>query len=98
LDPLGWGDLALNSHVPRVFILKKKQFQDVQVPRPDMFISQASNSCFFVFFFGSGVSSMSSRTVGAQSGPLRFGGGPSQKMVIEAFADPILLLNHGFRV
>ena len=51
---------------------------------------------FFCFLFGSGVSSMSARTVGAQSGSLRFGGGPSQKMVVEAFADPILLLNQGF--
>lgn len=65
---------------------------------------------FFLFLFGSGVSSMFARTVGAQSGPLRFGAGPRcQKMVVEAwspwknykktaFAIPILLLNQGFWV
>lgn len=50
LDPLGWGEEGPWIHMfrTRFHTQKKKQFQDVQVPRPDMFISQASNSCFFL--------------------------------------------------
>ena len=100
LDPLGWGEEGPWIHMfrTRFHTQKKNSFKMFKFQDP---ICSSRKRRIHVFFWGgSGVSSMSSRTVGAQSGPLRFGGGPSQKMVLEAwspwFADPILLLNQGF--
>lgn len=100
LDPLGWGEEGPWIHMfrTRFHTQKKKQFQDVQVPRPDMFISQASNSCFFLGGFRCFLHVFANRWRPIWTSSICWG--PSQKMVLEAwspwFADPILLLNQGF--